>query len=586
MKIYTWIIALGFFATMASCKPTGYVQCETDASCNAGVDGQCLQNPSTGNQWCSYPDVACTSGFRWSDLDVGDSLGGVCVARNVIDQVPPEVIARTPEPDAQLVSPTVVLSITFSEDIAPSSVNAQSVLLREDIGGRVVPIRLTTRGSLVVLHSDSPLDPRRSYRISITTAIQDLAGNGLTRDVSWTFQTREASWKQQIPLEAKVGMGAGVVDAGAGGGVVMAAWEFLACAPSCEFIVPTEIWVAVRKGDVWAQELRIGASSTGAFSPRVAVDSTGRGLVLWIKRGGDGSSYIMSSRYDGLAWQAPVVMASLGPAFPSGLELLVDGGGNAFALWRLEGGTLHASKYTPTDGWGTPSRIDLADSPVAGFGLETQSTDKAVAVWWQAGRLRSRRYESGAWAALTDGPETPQISSVSLAAQGDDVTVVGQTSSSLLVSRFVGAAWEAAVRLDDPTAPASQVAEGRGLHYLSSGTLFTTWTVGNDAKYALRRPGQGWERGTVLEPFNDMISSLRVSVGGTRALVMFRVSELNSTEFDSSIGWKGTEGVPLTTGAIGRYVLVYDTSSNTFVAIFAHRAPGSEMASVYSKTYQ
>lgn len=55
------------------------MQCEQDSNCNLSGGGVCTLNSVTGNSWCAYPDPECASGFRFSDLDVGDGVGGVCV---------------------------------------------------------------------------------------------------------------------------------------------------------------------------------------------------------------------------------------------------------------------------------------------------------------------------------------------------------------------------------------------------------------------------------------------------------------------------------------------------------------------------
>src|SRR5215212_9332743 len=53
------------------------VQCIDDANCNRFAGGVCHPTPS-GHQWCSYPDAACPSGYRYSDLDIGDGVSGKC----------------------------------------------------------------------------------------------------------------------------------------------------------------------------------------------------------------------------------------------------------------------------------------------------------------------------------------------------------------------------------------------------------------------------------------------------------------------------------------------------------------------------
>lgn len=56
-----------------------FIQCENDTNCSRQAGGKCLVNPDTGHQFCAYPDMSCPDGMRWSDLDVEDSISGMCV---------------------------------------------------------------------------------------------------------------------------------------------------------------------------------------------------------------------------------------------------------------------------------------------------------------------------------------------------------------------------------------------------------------------------------------------------------------------------------------------------------------------------
>ncbi len=75
-------IGVSLAATLAlavvACQGGGDVQCEKDSNCSLSPDGLCIA-ASTGNRWCAYPDDACNdSGYRYSDFDVGDGVGGTC----------------------------------------------------------------------------------------------------------------------------------------------------------------------------------------------------------------------------------------------------------------------------------------------------------------------------------------------------------------------------------------------------------------------------------------------------------------------------------------------------------------------------
>lgn len=58
-----------------------FIECRDDTSCYEG--GRCVVNAATGHQFCTYADAECPSGWRWSDLDVEDSISGECVAEVV-----------------------------------------------------------------------------------------------------------------------------------------------------------------------------------------------------------------------------------------------------------------------------------------------------------------------------------------------------------------------------------------------------------------------------------------------------------------------------------------------------------------------
>jgi hypothetical protein len=78
-EAYPWILTL-WAAGLCSCFQPFEVECGVDDHCNRFPGGLCHQNSATGNQWCKYPDTGCPSGYRYSDLDVGDGVSATCVA--------------------------------------------------------------------------------------------------------------------------------------------------------------------------------------------------------------------------------------------------------------------------------------------------------------------------------------------------------------------------------------------------------------------------------------------------------------------------------------------------------------------------
>lgn len=79
MNLHAFPLVLAAIGLSACPGSPDFIECRDDTSCGLAADGQCLVNPSTGHQFCAYPDSGCPDGLRWSDVDVEDSISGTCV---------------------------------------------------------------------------------------------------------------------------------------------------------------------------------------------------------------------------------------------------------------------------------------------------------------------------------------------------------------------------------------------------------------------------------------------------------------------------------------------------------------------------
>lgn len=76
-----WPIALLISATSCGGSRADF-ECRQDSVCDQASGGVCRDpNPSTGHEWCAYPDGSCPSGYRFSDIQVGDGVSGQCTPR-------------------------------------------------------------------------------------------------------------------------------------------------------------------------------------------------------------------------------------------------------------------------------------------------------------------------------------------------------------------------------------------------------------------------------------------------------------------------------------------------------------------------
>lgn len=165
-----------------ACECAG-VTCVARDACH--LAGTC--SPATGA--CDDPPAplgsACDDGVPWT-RDACDGAG-VCVG---LDTEPPVVASTEPASDAAEVPLGAAITATFSEPLAPATLDGRGFLLLD--GTRAL------RGSLSFVDAftarfvpAAPLRAGATYTAVLTEALTDLAGNALA-PVSWSFATAVA----------------------------------------------------------------------------------------------------------------------------------------------------------------------------------------------------------------------------------------------------------------------------------------------------------------------------------------------------------------------------------------------------------
>lgn len=121
------------------------------------------------------------------------NLAGVAIAADYVwsfrtgTTIAPTVISTIPINNATGVPQNQVLSATFSEPMAPGSLNASTFLLRQ--GANVITGTVTYSGSTASFTPTTNLMPGTVYTATITTGAQNPASVGLANNYVWTFTT-------------------------------------------------------------------------------------------------------------------------------------------------------------------------------------------------------------------------------------------------------------------------------------------------------------------------------------------------------------------------------------------------------------
>jgi hypothetical protein len=109
------------------------------------------------------------------------------------DLTPPEVESTNPQSGETDVSTGITITATFSEEMGSTSIDENSFTLKTDtsqIPGTVTYDSSTKQASFTLDDSLS-LDYDTVYTATITTDVQDLAGNHMAAEYSWSFTTTD-----------------------------------------------------------------------------------------------------------------------------------------------------------------------------------------------------------------------------------------------------------------------------------------------------------------------------------------------------------------------------------------------------------
>lgn len=152
-------------------------------SANLPPNTVCVATITTGAQ--DTGGLALQSAFVWS-----------FVTGSAIDATAPRVVSVVPAQDAVAATNTAVTA-TFSEDMAPETINSSSFTLKTTVGNTpivgTVAYSVAARTATFRPTSPSTLPVNTSFTATVTTAATDVAGNPMATNKVWTFTTLDAN---------------------------------------------------------------------------------------------------------------------------------------------------------------------------------------------------------------------------------------------------------------------------------------------------------------------------------------------------------------------------------------------------------
>lgn len=444
----------------------------------------------------------------------------------VADTTRPTVLAFVPAAGND-VPRTTEISATFSEGLRASTVTDSNVQISRS--GAAVDGVLSYDATLhkVSFAPAQTLDLLATYTVTAGTGLQDLAGNGLAAERSWSFRTADGVWETPRQLDAeRTAVSGNPVTAQDSQGNIVVVWSSQASSGWYEIRSATRT-----ESGAWGGFRTLSVpGNRNALLPQVGFDRQGGGLAIWSQFDGSGVE-IWSSRFlkDG-GWQTPVRLDSgldVGDA-----SLAVGADGNGFAVW--------AKRVAP---YGNP------DAWAARFTVEGG---------WQA----PVRLGSSANSGTYDKVEQPQVA-IDAAGNAYALWVQRTSDAPVWAARYeLGTGWQPAVslgatRLGDPFAPRLAIS--------GSGQVMALWNsfvyAGGPYRFdlwwsTLGAPGGTWTTPALLETDDagDAMRQVLVadSTGSFHAVWQQYLSDYRSDllyrRYTPGSGWSTATTVSTTNG--------------------------------------
>ncbi|MES9823813.1 MAG: Ig-like domain-containing protein [Candidatus Thiodiazotropha endolucinida] len=123
-----------------------------------------------------------------NDGELSDSAAISITVTPMVDNTPPTIVARVPQPSATDVSVTTSISVDFDEPLLESLITSQSLQLSVDSSPVSASVSYDNQNNRLSLTPDAALTTATTYTVTLAGNLQDLAGNPVA-SVSWNFTT-------------------------------------------------------------------------------------------------------------------------------------------------------------------------------------------------------------------------------------------------------------------------------------------------------------------------------------------------------------------------------------------------------------
>lgn len=291
-------------------------------------------------------------------------------------------------------------------------------------------------------------------------------------------------------------------------------------------------------GGGWGTAQRLDSMSGG--NPDIVMDPSGSAIVVWQGSDINGSGIYARFFSTGSGWSAPQLIGTRnGADSVNNARIVVDGNGNAIAVWSQSNGTsynLTANRYTQGIGWGTAQPIETLSREADEADIAMNASGDAVVVWRDRtldgnGNLVDApvyavRYTPGSgWGTVqrldsgTNYGYVLDVPRVAIDAQGNAIAVwhdYDGAGQRIYARRYVaGSGWGALEQLQSPT---GNDAWRPDVAMDANGNAIAVWMQSHVPTFGIfvnrYTPGSGWGGATLVANATIDVYQLRVALNG------------------------------------------------------------------------
>ena len=425
-----------------------------------------------------------------------------------VDDIPLTVTHTSPASGATDVARNTVITARFSTGMLAPSIGTGSVTLTNSVTLARVSgtVLLNITNNIVTFTPSSELGLLTNYTATLNTYIADLYGNRLDTPKVWSFTTADGTWGTAELIETdNVGSAHSAQIAFDNSGDAIAVWDQ-------SDGIRQNIWTNRFNGTSWGTAELIETGNLGAFNPKIAFDNSGNAIAVWQQSDGTRSN-IWTNRFNGTSWGTAELIETdnLGHAYSP--QIAIDSSGNAIAVWQQHDGdryNIWTNRFNGTS-WGTAELIEtgnLGDAFSPRIAID--SSGNAIAVWQQSdgtrGNIWTNKFNGTSWGTAelieTDdvgGAYNPQIAFDN---SGNAIAVWAQSDSTrhnIWTNRFNGTSWGTAELIETDNVDS---ASNPKIAFDYSGHAIAVWAQSDGTRHNIwtnRFNGTSWGTAELIE---------------------------------------------------------------------------------------